>query len=270
MKKLLAIGRFARLSRLSVKALRHYDSVGLLKPSSVDPATGYRLYTVEQAADAERIQLLRAVDLPLSEVAEVLTSPPAVQQGILEAHRVRLAESARRLEERLAATDRLLTRWSHGTGAEVSVKTVPPLLVISRRASLSAEAVGAFVGPAVIGLAQALFAAGGQVSGPAMTVYHESPLEDAVDLEVALPVERGAPLPEGEPSRELSEERVACVQHRGHYLELPHSYRRLLQWLQGSGLTPSGPWRELYLVSPSTTQVAAEWVTEVQLPIEDD
>ena len=42
MATLLSIGEFARLTHLSVKALRHYDDLGLVVPTHVDPTTGYR------------------------------------------------------------------------------------------------------------------------------------------------------------------------------------------------------------------------------------
>ncbi|MFD0684136.1 MerR family DNA-binding transcriptional regulator [Actinomadura fibrosa] len=62
---LLPIGRFARLCRLSVKQLRHYDDLGLLVPARVDPASGYRYYRPAQARDALSIGLLRSLDVPL-------------------------------------------------------------------------------------------------------------------------------------------------------------------------------------------------------------
>ena len=56
---LMPIGRFARQTGLSVKALRHYDEVGLLRPAAVDPGTGYRSYSAAQVEPAETIRLLR-------------------------------------------------------------------------------------------------------------------------------------------------------------------------------------------------------------------
>jgi DNA-binding transcriptional MerR regulator len=73
---LVPIGRFARLCRLSVKRLRHYDGVGLLPPAYVDEATGYRYYRRDQARDALTIGLLRALDVPLPAVTEVLSGDP--------------------------------------------------------------------------------------------------------------------------------------------------------------------------------------------------
>lgn len=57
---MLKIGEFSKLSRVSVRMLRHYDEVGLLAPSEVDPMTGYRYYSERQLIAAGRIAALRA------------------------------------------------------------------------------------------------------------------------------------------------------------------------------------------------------------------
>ncbi|MET7302578.1 MerR family transcriptional regulator [Embleya sp. NPDC005575] len=72
--ELLTIGRFARLCRLSVKQLRHYDDVGLLRPVRVDRATGYRYYATDQARDALTVALLREIDVPPAVIAETLAA----------------------------------------------------------------------------------------------------------------------------------------------------------------------------------------------------
>ena len=59
---MLKIGEFSKLSRVSVRMLRHYDEVGLLAPSEVDPMTGYRYYSERQLITAGRIAALRAAD----------------------------------------------------------------------------------------------------------------------------------------------------------------------------------------------------------------
>lgn len=62
---MLKIGEFSRLSRISVRMLRHYDEIGLLAPDTVDPETGYRYYSEEQLAAASRITALREMDFSL-------------------------------------------------------------------------------------------------------------------------------------------------------------------------------------------------------------
>ncbi|WP_411109506.1 MerR family transcriptional regulator [Streptomyces sp. c-19] len=68
---MLTIGDFARASRLSAKALRRYDELGLLRPARVDPFTGYRYYTREQVERARLVAWLRRIDMPLAEIGRV-------------------------------------------------------------------------------------------------------------------------------------------------------------------------------------------------------
>jgi DNA-binding transcriptional MerR regulator len=72
---LLTIGVFARRSRLSMKALRLYDRLGLLKPADVDPETGYRRYRERQLITARLVVMLRRLDMPLAQVAEIVAVP---------------------------------------------------------------------------------------------------------------------------------------------------------------------------------------------------
>ena len=64
---MLKIGEFSKLSRVSVRMLRHYDEVGLLAPSEVDPMTGYRYYSERQLITAGRIAALRALETAVQE-----------------------------------------------------------------------------------------------------------------------------------------------------------------------------------------------------------
>jgi len=90
----LTIGRFSRLSGLSVKALRHYDDVGLLEPARVDDSSGYRYYTLAQVRDAEAIRRLRGLDVPLDEVRGLLRADDATLREHLAVHRARLEGKA--------------------------------------------------------------------------------------------------------------------------------------------------------------------------------
>lgn len=80
-KELLTIGAFAARARLSPKALRLYDGLGLLAPAHVDEVSGYRYYRADQAERARLVALLRQLDMPLARIAEVVAAevppPPA-------------------------------------------------------------------------------------------------------------------------------------------------------------------------------------------------
>jgi DNA-binding transcriptional MerR regulator len=96
---LLSIGRFARLSGLSVGALRHYDETGLLAPAEVDRFTGYRRYRRDQLDTARAIGRLRDLEVPLETIRAVLaTDDPAERQRLLGEERARVEARIYRLQ----------------------------------------------------------------------------------------------------------------------------------------------------------------------------
>ena len=72
---LMTIGAFAYRTRLSPKALRLYDRLGLLLPARTDPASGYRFYSEDQVATAQLVALLRRLDMPLPAIADIAAKP---------------------------------------------------------------------------------------------------------------------------------------------------------------------------------------------------
>jgi DNA-binding transcriptional MerR regulator len=95
---LLSIGEFARLSGLSIGALRHYDGVGILVPASVDGATSYRRYTRDQLETARTVATLRDLEVPLEEIREVLgTDDARRRRELLARHRERVRARVTRL-----------------------------------------------------------------------------------------------------------------------------------------------------------------------------
>jgi len=95
---LLTIGAFAKASRLSPKALRLYDELGLLPPARIDPATGYRLYAPEQLERARLVAWLRRLGMPLARIREVceLEAPAAAAEVRAFWARVEADTAARR------------------------------------------------------------------------------------------------------------------------------------------------------------------------------
>jgi DNA-binding transcriptional MerR regulator len=100
---LIAIGQMSRRSGLTVKALRYYDRVGLLRPAVVDEATGFRYYSLDQNSAARLVGSLRALDVPLDDIRRCLESPdqPMVLDEVLNAHRARLESRGARIAGQL-------------------------------------------------------------------------------------------------------------------------------------------------------------------------
>jgi DNA-binding transcriptional MerR regulator len=87
----LTIGRFARLSGLTTRALRHYDKLGVLHPAEVDDENGYRRYDAAQVETARQIRVLRELEVPLDEVRRIVADPDSGDAARrIAAHRARI------------------------------------------------------------------------------------------------------------------------------------------------------------------------------------
>jgi DNA polymerase III subunit beta len=127
------IGEVARVSGLSVSALRFYDGAGVLVPAEVDPATGYRRYADDQVRAARLIAGLRRVGMPVAEIAQAvrdLSDPDAVRR--------RLDHHRRRLEDGLADAKRELLRVHALLDLEEKLMTRITLPAAALAASLNA------------------------------------------------------------------------------------------------------------------------------------
>jgi serine/threonine protein phosphatase PrpC len=106
---LLAIGAFARASRLSPKALRLYDELGLLTPAHVDQATGYRFYAPEQLERARLVAWLRRLGMPLARIRVVCALPPDQAAAEVRAYWARVeADTAARRDLAAFLIDQLI------------------------------------------------------------------------------------------------------------------------------------------------------------------
>jgi len=101
------VGEVARLSGLSVRALRHYDEIGLLKPLTVGE-NGYRYYGPDELLRLQQILLQRELGVPLEEIRRALDAPDFDRLAALEAHRDRLAAEARRYADLVKTLDQTL------------------------------------------------------------------------------------------------------------------------------------------------------------------
>lgn len=109
--ELMAIGRFSRLSGLSIHALRHYDDLDLLRPADVDETTGYRRYLRAQLGTARLIIDLRWMDVPLEDVRVIVADPSGADARLtLARHHARLQRTRDHLDRQLASIDRHLEK----------------------------------------------------------------------------------------------------------------------------------------------------------------
>src|SRR6201995_5513721 len=134
--KEISIGEFARRSRLSLKALRLYDERGVLVPSRVDQASGYRHYDTAQLDQARLIVLMRELQLPLKTVKQLLACDPADAAKRIAEH-WRDAEAGHDARRKLAAY--LVDRLSGKMPAmyEVAPREIPERSLLCLKRSVS-------------------------------------------------------------------------------------------------------------------------------------
>jgi len=77
---MLKIGEFVRVGQVSISTLRHYDQCGLLKPTTLDPDTGYRYYALDQLPRLHRILALKELGFSLEQIARLLEEDLSLEQ----------------------------------------------------------------------------------------------------------------------------------------------------------------------------------------------
>ena len=95
--KLLTVGETAARAGVSIRTLRHYDAIGLLKPETVTPA-GYRLYGEKEMRKLERILFFRELDFPLQEIQAILLNPGYDEQAAIARQLALMKKKRERLD----------------------------------------------------------------------------------------------------------------------------------------------------------------------------
>ncbi len=134
----LKIGEFARVARVSVATLRHYDQCGLLKPNELDPDTSYRYYSLDQLARLNRILALKELGFPLEQIAHLLEENLSLEQlrgmfTLKQAQTQQLIDAEQARLTRIAARLSYVEQEGKMPAYEVLLKQVDPLLVASIR-----------------------------------------------------------------------------------------------------------------------------------------
>ena len=261
------IGDFSKLARVSVKALRFYDEVGLLKPTYIDRDTGYRYYSATLLPRLNRILAFKELGLSLGEIGHLLEGDLPVDR-VRESLRSRRAELARRIEReraQLAEVDAWLAQIEAAGRVpeyEITVKQVAPRLVASVRDTLSSYADA----DALFDELRSDFKQRGAPLERGAVWHTCAGGRLTIDCEAILFI-REPQSPVGRAQvYELPGSAVACVIHQGSDETSERAYVAARSWIETHGLTIAGPIRELYWRG-DVAQDGDSGVTEIQYPI---
>ena len=138
LQNLMPIGRFSASCRLSIKALRHYAEVGLLSPAYVDPHTGYRYYSRDQARDAVLIGMLRSLDISIPVIRELVQAQDKTLDALLAKETRKLEAELARKQAALQSIERIRREGSL-LPYDVAIRKEPQYTVAVKSITTSAE-----------------------------------------------------------------------------------------------------------------------------------
>lgn len=269
---MLKIGDFSRLSQVSVDTLRHYDMLGLLKPTEVDTFTGYRYYAFHQLGRLNRILALKDLGLSLGQIAQMMEGDVSAEQlkGMLKFKRAEIEQHIDTQHERLARVEARLKQIemeANMPNHEVVIKIVKPLLIGSiRRVMPAHDKITSLYDE----LNAYLMQQGVTPSGP-ITIWHTESGESDIDAEAAITLKARVPETGTVKVYELPGGSMASTVHNGPYTQLHQAYQAIQAWVEANGYQITGPAREFYLYYANEGSLNFEdpsYVTEIQFPVE--
>ena len=274
---MLKIGDFSKLAQVSVKALRYYHQLGLLKPAWTDRFNGYRYYSLDQLSLLNSILALKELGFSLEQTQTILQEDlsPAELRGMMRLKQAELEQTIQQQKTRLSQIEsRLsqLTEESAFPAFDVVIKQIKPRQVAGLRRTIQTanHILGIFIELGTMLPKTSLLA---DPTMPAAAIYYDREYsEQGIDVEAAVPIN----------SKQISSEQLnvhllpgteqmACLIHNGDLKSLGQAHLALTTWAETNRYRITGPAREVYLqgLNPQTGKSdPKDLITEVQFPVE--
>src|SRR2546430_2768012 len=229
MKTSYGIGEFSQITGLTAKTLRFYHEKGILAPTSVDPATGYRFYDADKIEKARVIRRLRQMEFSIEDIAvvfaecgddaDVLTHLERQKQSLQQ--RISADRDIVRSLSEIIATEKEAKQFLETANFAVEEKSVSPMLIAGLRMKGKYSECGA-------GFSRLGKAIGRHISGKPLCLYYDGEYrEEDANFEPCFPIRKRIEA-EGISVRELPGARCLSLVHRGAYDQLGRSYAKIL------------------------------------------
>lgn len=271
---MFTIGDYSRLAQIPSKTLRYYDEIGLFTPMAVDPATGYRYYTVEQLPRLYRILSLKELGLTLKQISDVLNEniTPEQLRGMLLLKKVQLKETIEIEQGRLTYIENKIEQleannlWGQ---YDIILKNIPELQVALARDIVSEKSA---LKDTLMHLFSAVreFLAAKKIipTGHGFTVYFDDEYrETQIGVGAAFPINAVVSGNTEVCVTTLPAATIASVIHKGALEKMENAYAALLAWIAGNGYQIIGPPREIALQYEPTAEHPENFITEIQFPV---
>lgn len=265
------IGDFSRLARVSIRMLRYYDELGILKPYYTDDVTGYRFYSSSQIARINRIQVLKEMGFTLTEISQLLEKDlePGQLTALLE-NRKRVIEENIKLENqkllRVCTLMELINKEELGMNYDIAIKEIPEYKILSVRDTIKSyseegrlrQELNEYIEENKI---RSIY--------PYYTIYHDKGYKECdTDVEVSVCVQEDVEQGERIKVRRLEEvKEMAVIFHKGPFEEMSLAFNALGKWMEANGYEGAGAVRAIYHKGYWCEKDPANFLTEIQMPV---
>jgi effector-binding domain-containing protein len=265
------IGDFSKLTRVSIRMLRHYDDINLLKPHKVDDITKYRFYSVEQIIKINQIQVLKEMGFTLSEICHLMERRLESKDFLilLENRKREISKVINKENEKLLRVETLIKFIEEENSVmkyDISIKSIPKYKVLSLRSiipnynseGLLWEELGNFAEKNNI-----------PCTGPNYAIYYDEGYKDSnVDVEVAMCIKDDCKDSDRIKIRELEEvKEMAIIFHKGPFEEMKQAFHSLGIWMTSNNYKINGYTRAIYHKGPWCEENPLDYLTEIQMPV---
>ncbi|ABK84792.1 MerR family transcriptional regulator [Bacillus thuringiensis] len=269
--KRFTIGEMAKMHNIAESTLRYYDEKGIFHPSTVDPQTNYRYYTIDQFSLLDTIKFLRQLNIPLKEIKKYIDERnPAYALNLLEKQQEMMLKKQREIEYALAKMEHRIHLIKEATKAKAEqmvIKEIPQrkITAIAVAPNTTDDMFEYYIHSLQKNMRQmddSLFS--GDIG---VTVAKKGLMQNEFQAYSSVFILLDYMPFEVQSSDEIKEGLYACSYHHGPYEETGATYKELLAYIDQEGYEVSGDAIEIGLIDWSVTENPEEQVTEIQIPV---
>ncbi len=269
--KRFTIGEMAKMHNIAESTLRYYDEKGIFHPSTVDPQTNYRYYTIDQFSLLDTIKFLRQLNIPLKEIKKYIDERnPAYALNLLEKQQEMMLKKQREIEYALAKMEHrihLIKEATQAKAEQMVIKEIPQrkITAIAVAPDTTDDMFEYYIHSLQKNMRQmddSLFS--GDIG---VTVAKKGLMQNEFQAYSSVFILLDYMPFQVQSSDEIKEGLYACSYHHGPYEETGATYKELLAYIDQEGYEVSGDAIEIGLIDWSVTENPEEQVTEIQIPI---
>jgi DNA-binding transcriptional MerR regulator len=279
------IGYMAKVFDLSIKALRHYDKIGLLKPAHIDEKTNYRYYSIPQMSTLYIIKELKHQGFQLSEIHNFLNSDDfdyirnlyVDKQNIIEEEINELSRMKHRISEKIRQMDIMKKALAKTENSiDIEIKEIPDKTILYKRHYTPFTFMG--VALRTIELFNLYTSKNLQIIEPYFIIFHDDyknlltiycDYEICAELEVesVKDAELKEKIDEVDFIRKLEGGTFVCTTFYGNYNKSLDIYDKMLEWIKKNNYEIQGPTQKFYITNYSLTKDVNKMVYEIRIPV---